>query len=191
MSSIAGACMVYDALLDKVKGPSWTVVRWNQGEHYFERLAQAAKGHEIVLDLMGKLLAVVEIENVTIGIEEPWPFGVVKKMESGWIKQQAEINGAFKGALCRWGYTRMYEVNNQSWKAIIREESGITKPDKWDVKRWAISAYGVEDLPDLIQGKHGKTPKPEKSKAKPIQPDDIYDALGVLAWVEREAELVR
>jgi hypothetical protein len=192
MSSISGAAMMFDGLLDKIKGPAVVNERWSREIHYFDRLKVAAKAENFIYDLMSGLKgAVVEWDQVFIAVEEPWPMGIVKKAESGWLKQQAQIQGTFIGGLIRAGFTNVYEVNAQSWKKVVADELGVkvgvSKDFKWVVKKWAIETYGLEDLPDLIKNdKLGLIPKPEKSRAKPIQPEDVYDAMGLCAWMERQ-----
>ena len=65
---------------------------------------------------------------------------------------------------------------------------------KWDVKDWAIGAYGLPDLPDLVSGKNGgKIPRPETgfgAKAKAVQPNDIYDAAAVMAYMQDHVQSV-
>lgn len=191
-SCIAGAAVMYDGLLDRMRGPSTVTQRWTSGEHYFERCAVAARAENLVLDLMSGTGAVIlNIDDVFIAIEEPWPMGMAKKMKSDWLKQQAQFQGVLLGSLLRHGYRNIYEVNNITWKKPIADEMGISLRSpkfKWVVKEWAIGAYGVEDLPDLINSSHGKIPKPEKSRAKPVQPDDIYDALGVMEYMRGQIE---
>lgn len=190
MSSISGCMMGYDRTLRKTKNAAIHSVRWERNVHYFERLAFVAKAQDFIHDLMiAGRFHTLPAQQIFIGVEEPWPMGMVKKMESGWLKQQAEINGAFLGGLIRYGYVNIFQVNNQSWKNIIREDEGIRAPDKWDVKRWAISAYGLPDRPDLIaHGTRGLIPRPKESKAKAKQPDDVYDACGIMDWMRTEME---
>jgi hypothetical protein len=192
VSSLSGAAYMYDGLLDKLRGPTYVQVRWNQGEHYFERCLALAKGHEFVLDLIGQMKgAVADTDEVYIAVEEPWPFGVVKRAQSSWLKQQAQMQGVFIGSLLRWGYNNVFEINNQDWKNIVREDLGRSLKrgrEKWDVKEWAIQSWGAPDKPDLIQSKHGMVPKPATSVAKPKQPDDIYDAVAILDWMRTQVE---
>ncbi len=106
-------------------------------------------------------------------------------MQSNTLKQQGQYTGAFLGSVLRYGYPNLFEVHNQTWLKPVRADLGIGRPDKWDVKRWAIEYYRLPDLPDLIQhSKLGKIPRPETSKAKAVQPDDIYDACGIMAWLQ-------
>jgi hypothetical protein len=192
MSAIAGAGYMYDGTLDKLRGPSIVTKRWNQGEHYFERCKDAARGEDYVHQLIVGLHGVVrDITQVYVAVEEPWPLGMAKRGDASWIKQQAQIQGIFLGSLLRYGYVNLFEVNSQSWKAGVAKELGMRlnrEFTKWHVKEWAIKAYGVDDMPDLIQGKHGKKPRPEGSRAKAVQPDDVYDALGVLDWLRTQIE---
>jgi hypothetical protein len=190
MSSFAGAGYMYDALLDRERGPA---VKWTRfkGDHYYDRCTAAARGHEMVLDIIGQLKGVPDFEHVYIGIEEPWPFGLVKRAQSGWLKQQAQIQGIFLGSLLRFGFTNIFEVNTKTWQKSVGEDMGMKLNKdftKWTVKEWAMKAYGVEDYPDLIQTKNGKQPQPKTSKAKPIQTEDVYDAVGIMDWMRMQIE---
>ena len=135
----------------------------------------------------------VEADNMWVGVEEPWPAGIVRRAESGWLRQQAQIQGAFLGGLRRWKYEHIFEVNAQSWRKAVADDLGVKvnrEFTKWTVKDWALSAFtGVPDLPDLIKhDKRGLISKPDTSKAKPVQSNDIYDALGIMAWMQNERE---
>jgi hypothetical protein len=187
MACIAGAAFMYDSLLDRLRGPVLVNRRWPSSYHYFDRCREAAKGHDFVHDLIGQIKgAIPDIDQVYIAVEEPWPMGIIKRAQSGWVKQQAQIQGIFLGSLLRWGYTNVYEVNNQIWKEVVRGDLGRSLrkgEDKWDVKEWAIQAYGVPDMPDLIQRKDGLVSRPEGSKAKAKQPEDVYDAIGICDYM--------
>lgn len=193
LTSISGAMLCYDALLDDIRGPGVHSIRWERPVHFLDRLGQVVRASDFIHELMiacGPMT--IPMENVWLGVEEPWPAGIVRRAESGWLRQQAQIQGAFIGGLVRYGYRHIYEVNSQVWKNPIREELSVGRPDKWDVKRWAIEAFGLPDLPDLIDhSTRGLIPRPDNSKAKARQPDDIYDAAGILAWMQdtREAEV--
>ncbi len=190
MSSISGAGMMYDRVLDKMRGPALIEHRWQRGTHYFKRLEDCVNAHVIVHDLIWQLAGgFPERDDIYIAVEEPWPMGIVKRAQSQWLKQQAQMTGAFLGGLVRWGYSNVYEINNQTWKKIVADELDISTRDpqfKWRTKEWAIEAFGVEDLPDLIQTKDGLAPKPATSKAKPVQPQDVYDALAIMAVIQAE-----
>jgi hypothetical protein len=188
MTSISVACEAYDSVLDKLLGPVTKSVRWERNVHYYERMVAASKAHNLILDAVTETGVVqMAADKVFIGIEEPWPMGIVKRAASGWLKQQAQIQGAVLGSLLRYGWQNIYEVNNQAWKNIVRadlEKKGI---DKFDVKTWALALYeGLPDLPDLIESSKGLIPRPAKSKAKAKQPDDIYDAVAIMSWLEAE-----
>jgi hypothetical protein len=191
MVSISGAAMMYDGLLDKIRGPAVVNERWDRNVHYFDRLRVASRPENFVHSLMSGLHgAVVDLDQTFIAVEEPWPLGIVRKAESGWLKQQAQIQGTFIGGLVRYGFDNIYEVNSQSWKKVVADELGVkvqpSKEFKWTVKQWAIDTYGLEDLPDLINNtKLGMIPKPATSRAKPVQPEDVYDAMGLCAWMEK------
>ena len=197
MTACSVVGMGYDAMLGKMVGPVYDEIRWYPEDDWFKRLAEAARGEKLLQSILGKLW-VIDPSRVYIAAEEPWYFGAVKKGQSEWLKQQAEIAGAFKGALCRWGYDNIYEINNAQWKATLRKDgvdlpSNRKDPDmKWKVKRWAIQAFGLPELPDLVKSKSGmKVPRPEEgygAKAKAVQPNDIYDAAAMCAWMCDELE---
>jgi hypothetical protein len=191
MTSISGAMLCYDALLDDIRGPGVHSVRWERDVHFLDRLGSAVRGPDFIHALMAACGPMtIPMENVWIGVEEPWPAGIVRKAESGWLRQQAQVQGAFLGGLSRYGYRNVYEVNSQVWKNPIRAELDQGKIDKWDVKAWAMSAFDLPDLPDLIDhSTRGLIPRPENSKAKARQPDDIYDAAGILAWMQDTREM--
>lgn len=196
VTSISGAMLVYDSLLDKVRDVGVHSVRWTQDVHFLDRLAYAVKAHDFIHELIIKCGPMpIHSDNIWIGMEEAWPAGIVKRAESQWLRQQAEICGAFRGGLVRYGYSRVYDVNASSWRAAVAHDMGMKSNKdftKWHVKKWAMFSYGIEDRPDLIQKTGvGLTPKPEKSTAKPKQPDDIYDACGIMDWMRtvREREL--
>lgn len=186
ITSISGAMTVYDAVVDELKGPGLHSVRWERPTHFLDRLAEATRAGNFVLDLLSETCsASIPLDRFWIGVEEAWPAGIVKKADSGWLRQQAQVQGAFMGGLVKYGYTKVYEVNAQLWKNPIREETGIGRPDKWDVKAWALDTFAVPDFPDLIKhSKRGLIAKPDTSKAKPMQPDDRYDALGVMEYMD-------
>lgn len=192
MSSLAVVAVGYDATLDKMVGPTYAERRWYADDDYFKRLGEAAKSHDLVLDALTGLW-VIELDRVVIVAEEPWYYGAVKQQQSAWLKQQAEIAGAFKGGLVRYGFPIIYEINNQQWRKVIRDE-GVTirkgQEGKWDIKEWAIKAFGLPEFPDLVKDKGGsKIPRPESgfgAKAKAIQPSDIYDAAACAAWGQNE-----
>lgn len=195
--SVVGTC--YDAVLDKYVGPFYAEMRWMPEDEYLRRLGDAARGHELILDVLGKLNVPINIDRVYIAIEEPFPLGMIAKSVGGkkawqgsYIKQQCEVAGAFKGSLIRYGYQALYEINNSQWKAVLRRDGAIIRKmdsgGKWDVKTWAVKAFGLPDLPDLVKSKSGaKIPRPESgygAKAKPVQPNDVYDAAAVAAWMQ-------
>jgi hypothetical protein len=193
MSSIAVAAIGYDATLKKLRGPSLHTLRWQSEHDYLDRLKQAARAENLIQDAVSGLkFFVSSADDIFIAVEEPWPMGLVKRAQSAYIKQQAQMSGAFLGGLMRYGYSNVFEINYQTWLNVVRAELDETIPNnkeaKWKVKRWAIEAFGVPDFPDLIQSKHGKIPRPEKSVAKAVQPEDIYDALGIMEWMRVEAE---
>ena len=196
VTSISGAMLVYDSLLDQLRGPGVFSVRWERGVHFLDRLAQAVKAADFIHSLQATVGPMsIPADNIWIGVEEAWPAGIVRRAESAWLRQQAEVCGAFRGGLVRYGYSRVYDVNAQSWRAHVAHDCGMKLNKdftKWTVKEWAIFSYGIEDRPDLIDhSTRGLIPKPDNSKAKPRQPDDIYDAVGIMDWMNdsRAAEV--
>jgi len=209
MSCIAGAAIAYDAIMRKFKGPVFVEKRWTKEDHYFMRLKHVAQANEIMFDLTGELHMFPALEKIFIAVEEPWPFGLAGKGDSGWLKQQAEISGAFLGGLVRYGYENVSQMNTIRWRTVVANDLGITTHySKWkdpklcavynctpkDVgkfrtKQWAVNsgyafqgafAEEVPNWPDIITSqKLGNIPRPENSKARAIQPDDRYDALAI------------
>lgn len=210
MSSIAGAAIGYDATLKALRGPVFWDNRWQKDDHYYSRIKEAAYSHEFVLDLMHELGLMLGLNEVWIAQEEPWPMGKAGKGESAFLKQQAEISGAFLGGLIRYGYQNVTQLNSIRWRGMIADDLGITThhskwrsaelaekynctfkdSGKFRSKQWASNpGYAfmgtfpeeIPDWPDIIKSnKLGKVPRPEKSKAKAIQPDDCYDALAIM-----------
>lgn len=207
MSSIAGAAVGYDRTLDKLVGPEFVIVRWTKEDDYFSRLKAAALSHDLVQELQTKLGLILNMDEIHIAQEEPWPLGMVRGGLSAYLKQQAEISGAFLGGLVRWGYQDVFQINSIKWRTMVADYLGITthhskwrspelaaefncKPTdsgKFRSKEWALDQkmWGeIPEWPDIIEsGKLGKIPRPENSKAKAVQPDDRYDALAVMWWL--------
>ena len=209
-SCMAGAAVGYDRTLNKYKGPVFTIERWASDTDYFQRIRRGAYSYELVLELIHKLgLIGMKSENVYIAQEEPWPFGLAgatKSFTSSYLKQQAEISGAFVAGLLRFGYANVVQMNSMRWRKMIADDLGITthhtkwkNPDfvktynclpkdtgKFRAKEWALRGVPslfpneIPDLPDIITSKSGNIPRPEGSKARAIQPADEYDALAVM-----------
>jgi hypothetical protein len=191
MSSIAVVAYGQDGRARKV---GWAEKRWTVNDDYLKRLKDAAMAHNLIQEAI-KRFWILDPSNLYIAIEEPVPLGMLKKMNSGWVKQQCEISGAVIGSLMRWGYTQIWQINQSQWKKTIRDDgTEIRKmPEgKFDVKKWAIQAYNLPEWPDLVIGKDGvKIPRPESGRganAKAVQPDDRYDAAGICAWMADEIE---
>lgn len=189
MSSVAGAARGWDKTLKQTRGPVFVERRWSRGTDYFERLAVLAKPETLIQELLAELHMTPELYEIHIGVEEPFPFGMAGKSNATWIKQQAQLTGGFLGGLARYGYANVYEVNNQLWKGLVARDLGVglRDPDlKFKTKDWAREKYQeCPDWPHLLNSpKHGIIPQPPESKAKPYQPDDRYDALGIENWVE-------
>jgi len=217
MSCLAGAAIGYDRVLRKHKGPVFTIERWQKEMDYLERLRQSAYSFNLVLDLKHKLgLTTVDSPSIFIGQEEPWPLGLAGGSTSSYLKQQAEISGAFMAGVLRFGYTNFVQMNSMRWRKLIADDLGITThhskwrdPElvkmfncspsdtgKFRTKQWALGyapfserfKEPVPDLPDIIERKEGKMPRPEGSVAKAVQPADEYDALAVCWTLFQELE---
>lgn len=196
VSSIAGAAVGYDQVLKRWMGPVTTISRWTSDDGYLSRLEKACRADAFVHDLIFQLGISPELHEIFIAVEEPWPYGMAKRGESGWLKQQAQVTGAFLGGLMRYGYRNVFEINNMDWRSIIAKDLGITThytswgkgvDGKMRSKEWAEEFKGYRfDFPDLIGSKHGLKDKPETSRAKPVQPADQYDALAICEWMKGE-----
>jgi hypothetical protein len=205
MSSLAVAAVAYDSTLQKSLGPAFAIRRWVKEDHYFDRLLDCARSHELILDVQGDLRTTIEASDIYIAIEEPWPLGMAGrgKFQSSALKQQAEISGAVMAGLIRYGFRNIYQIHNTWWRKLVAEGLGITighrqwnhdGRGKWRAKEWALLNPGyafmhvfdreVPDFPDLILTSRGKIPRPDESHANPVQPDDRYDALAMAVWLK-------
>jgi hypothetical protein len=187
MSVIAGSAKMYDGVLNRMRGPVWYEYRFKPEDDYFTRMRIASIAHEHILDMVCQIKGCVfELDEIHIAVEEPVPFGMIKKGNSQSIKQQIEINGAFLGGLCRWGYKNLYQVNVKTWRGLVAEDFEMKQNkefDKFTVVEWAKELYpDIPDWPDLIRTNKGLVAKPKTSVAKPAQPDDRYDATGIMEW---------
>lgn len=206
LAGIAGAASSLDKITGEIKGPVFTSYRWGKKTHYFDRLEDCVRASNYIEDLQTKLGVIIEPEGVYIAVEEPWPLGMVKRMESNTLKQQAEISGAFIGGLVKYGFKQVFQIHNTWWRQIVAAELDISiAPQKWNYEanpfqyapsgkgsgKWRAKEYGLKfglpDWPDIINShKQGKIPRPETSKAKAVQPDDRYDAYAIHDWMKRE-----
>lgn len=202
LTAISAFCIGYDAMTGTLRGPFWGEIRWDHNDNYFHRLGAAVKAANLIYDI-GKELWVRDHDDIYIAIEEPVHYGAIERNVASWMKQQCEVAGAFKGGLVNQGYPYIHEINNSQWKATLRAEGvkfltnakGSTAAqkretahkNKWVVKDWAIRAFGMPDLPDLVKSKEGpKIPRPESgfgANAQAVQPADLYDAAGICAWM--------
>lgn len=202
LTAVSVVVMGYDAITRKHKGPFHGEVRWTPEIDYFTRLHQALKVDALVNSLVAQTW-VRDADRTFIAVEEPFHYGAIKRNIGGWIKQQAEVGGAVKAGLVSAGYQNIYEIGNSQWHATLRREgvefvkiprgsssgerAALTLAKKFAVKTWAIQAFGLPDLPDLVASKSGaKIPRPETgfgANAKAVQPSDIYDAAACCAWM--------
>lgn len=126
MSSIAGAAIGYDETLKKFRGPAFVYVRWEKDDEYFDRLKEANHAEQHIGGLIEELGMILEMKEIYVAQEEPWPVGMIRGGASGWLKQQAEISGAFLGGAMRWGYTNVAQMNSIQWRKMIADDLGIT-----------------------------------------------------------------
>jgi hypothetical protein len=199
MNCISIAGIGYSRTLDKYSGPVFSNMRFTKETHYYDRLKFAVKSVDQMWDLCARLsLPSISQGSIWMAVEEPFPFGMVgrkSKFQSAWIKQQTQMSGAFLAGMIRHGYTNVFEINNVQWRKVVADDLGITthhtKWDKFKPKEWALENFkDVPDLPDLIaHSKRGLIPRPDGSRAKAVQPEDIYDALGICMWMAKEANL--
>src|SRR5262245_15922101 len=128
MSSLAGAAIAYDRVLDRYLGPAFVIKRWDKGVHYFERLKDAAFSYDLVLELQHELGISMGVGDVHIAQEEPFPphGDFINKGNSGFLKQQAEISGAFLAGLLRYGYQSLWQFSNIKWKQTVAKDLGIS-----------------------------------------------------------------
>lgn len=211
--SIAVAGIAWDKVLGKFIGPETATIRWTKGTHWYTRMVEANRPEILMHELFNKLKITPDLHEVFIAVEEPWPPGMEKRGHSQTLKQQAQISGALMGGLLRWGWTQLYEIHNTWWRGIVAEDLGISISSnskdvnwRWNPERnsnvgkyrsqqWVEEIHPdwvPEPFPDLItSGKHGLIPRPEKSKAKGVQPDDRYDALPIMQWMVNEIEADR
>lgn len=146
MSSIAGAAIGYDLTFGRLVGPVFCMHRWNKEISYLDRLRDAAKPEIFVWDLIAQLKMTPEIDEIFIAQEEPFPAhsGFLKRATGGFVKQQAEVSGAFVGGLMRYGYSEFFQIGNDRWRKIvadqISEETGqdiTTHHSKWRSEKLA------------------------------------------------------
>jgi hypothetical protein len=124
MSNIWGAGFGWDNVLQKYKGPVFAGFRWERNTHYFERLRDAVNASEIAYDIMHALGLFIELHQVFIAQEEPFPphSGFLKRAHASSIKQQAEISGAFLGGLLKSKFVEVYQIGNTEWRKLIADE---------------------------------------------------------------------
>ena len=180
-----------------------TSVRWEKGHDYFDRLAVAARAHEIMYDLYADAKIQPDLAQVFIAVEEAVAIGYLQRAQSSWVKQQLQISGAFLGGLVRWGYRNVYEIQAHQWQKLVADDLGITthhtkwNPDKkvgkYRAQQWVEQFHPQWDghWPDIITDtKRGQIPRPEGRKAQGVQSDDRYEALAMAHWMRNEIKLM-
>lgn len=184
-SCIAGCVKARDNILGEILGPKWIIQRWPKDTPDFEKLKFCANAHDVVHDLLWKLpkgFVVRDLNDLHIAIEEL----PARVMQAKRYREQSAIIGAFVGGLLRWGYPNIHMVNPKQWQALTAadfDQKANKDWDKWKVKEWAREIHDAPKWPDLIRNsKLGLIPKPKGSKAMPEQPDDRYDATGIMEW---------
>ena len=209
-ASISGAAFAYDDTLKKTLGPVMISKRWDKDEDWFVRMRALARSHDFIHDLQQEMKIIIEVEDVFIVYEEPFPVGMANRMISNSMKQQAQLSGAFVAGLLRWGYFELYEMRSWDWRDLVAKELGITTGfKKWNdpklagefncapkdvgkfrAKQWALREWPhLPEFPDIIRhNKRGNISRPENSKAKGLQSDDRYEALAMAEWMKRELE---
>jgi len=215
LHSLALAGLAWDEVLQKYVGPGFIYIMWNKDDSYFDRLYQLSKADYIYM-MCAELNIIIDPQQVFIAQEEPWPFGMANrgKGQSQTLKQSAELSGAFLAGLLRMGFQNVYQIHNTWWRKIVADDLGITTHHtKWGkglegkmrCKQWALSLNAdvndnprwneiwpneVPVWPDLIADTKngGRKAQPKESKAKPVQPDDRYQALPMAVWMMREEQ---
>lgn len=190
--------------------------RWTKDIDYFIRLKDAARAHDLVDELLAELKTMAGLEQISFGIEEAVPIGMLQRGSKGgsgsWMKQQLQISGAFLGGLVKYGYQDIVEIQANQWRSMIAHELGITiHPTKWNAEtelplpeefppvgvknvgkyraqQWVVSFHPKWDKgwPDIISSSDGQVPRPENSLAAGQQSDDRYEALAMAEWLRRE-----
>lgn len=199
MTVVAGACLAFDSKLDRMLGPSFVEKRWTKDTHLYDRIKDAAYGHELVMELIhGAQAFPKDVDQVFIGIEQAVPFGMLSgrgKFTAAYAAQALEIHGSFKGALLRWGYKNVVDVNNATWQSLCCRETStpFKERNKFVSKKWALQAFGnaVPDWPDIVETANGAAPRPAEgkgAKAAALWADDRYDGLAVCAVIQESIE---
>lgn len=140
-SSVAGAAMAYDAITKQMKGPSFILHQFGKDDHYFNRLRRVAMAHELVMDLLVELNVFLEMGDIYIAQEEPFPAhsSFTSRGHSKSLKQDAEMSGAFLGGLVRWGYQNIFQIGNHEWRQLVAREitdAGIDKEVTIHHSKW-------------------------------------------------------
>ena len=190
--ALAGCAKLSNGKLRQAKAIS---LRWEKGTDYFQRIKDAAKGHDLMLDLFSALKVEPSSHEVFIAVEEAVSFGHMQRHQSNSLKQQLQISGSFLGSLVRWGYPNIYEIQANQWRKLVAADLGITThhtkwgkgaDSKYRSQEWVEEFHPKWDghWPDCItHTTRGLIPRPEGSKAKGVQPDDRYDALAIMNWM--------
>jgi len=208
LNALAIAGLGYDSVLKKNVGPCFRSVQWHKDDDYFSRLYQLSLIQNEIMPLLYEMNMFLNLDKIYIAQEEPWPLGLASRGvgQSQTLKQQAEMSGALLAGLLRYGYRNIYQIHSAWWKKLVADDLGITTHhSKWGkgiegkmrCKEWALNpGYAFLGLfenevpvwPDLIADSKngGRKPQPANSRAKPLQPDDRYQALPMATWMYLE-----
>lgn len=184
--------------------------RWLKNTDYFIRLKEAAAAQEFTFDLFAEMKVMAELNEIAFAVEEAVSIGFLQRAESAWVKQQLQISGAFLGGLLKWGYSDIYEIQANQWRALVAHDLGITThTSKWNnteylalppefhaapknvgkyrAQQWVQVFHSKWDghWPDIVNTKDGQVPR-GNSKAQGVQSDDRYEALAMAEWLRRE-----
>lgn len=184
-------------------------IRWTRLDDYYERLRMASKASETLLpELFSKMGIEAGFSSIYLAYEEPVALGHIKNAQGAFIKQQIQISGAFVGPLLSAGFSQVYEIAANQWRAMVAHDLGITiyykkwnDPElvntfhchpknvgKFRARQWVEKFHPKWDghWTDIISSsKMGSIPRPEDSKAMGIQSDDRYEALAMAEFMRR------
>src|SRR5262252_6184885 len=110
LHALAIAALGYDDVLKRHTGPVFRIVQWHRDDDYFKRLHQLALVQNEISHTLYDMKLFLDLDQIYIAQEEPWPLGLVGKGHSQTLKQQAEMSGALLAGLLRYGYRNIYQI---------------------------------------------------------------------------------